>query len=174
MKGNRLLTALTLLALAACTQTPKPAPVPAPAPAAPLPPPVVETPAVPAVDPAAFAQAQANLRALGYNPGKAGDLADPLFQRALISFQKDQGLDQDGILGPQVMEKLRLMRAALRTVPSAAPGIFIYSGRASDHQALTLATPPDGFATDAPANFLMPLRAGSQGVLRLTRQGTRW
>jgi peptidoglycan hydrolase-like protein with peptidoglycan-binding domain len=118
MKGNRLLTALTLLALAACTQTPKPAPVPAPAPAAPLPPPLVETPAVPAVDPAAFAQAQASLRALGYNPGKASDPADPAFQRALISFQKDQGLDQDGMLGPQVMEKLRVMRAALRTVPS--------------------------------------------------------
>jgi len=170
MKGNRLLTALTLLALAACAQTPKPAPVPAPAPAAPLPPPVVETPAVPAVDPAAFAQAQASLRALGYNPGKASDPADPAFQRALISFQKDQGLDQDGMLGPQVMEKLRVMRAALRTVPSAAPGIFIYSGRPSDHQALTLATPPEGFATDAPANFLMPLHAGSQAVLHLTRQ----
>jgi len=173
MKGNRLLTALTLLALAACTQTPQPAPVAAPAPVAP-PPPVVETPAVPAVDPAAFAQAQASLRALGYNPGKASDPADPAFQRALISFQKDQGLDQDGMLGPQVMEKLRVMRAALRTVPSAAPGIFIYSGRPSnhqaDHQALTLATPPEGFATDASANFLMPLHAGSQAVLHLTRQ----
>jgi hypothetical protein len=170
MKANRLLTALTLVVLAACTQTPKPAPVFAPVPAAPAPMPVVETPAVPAIDPAAFAQAQASLRALGYNPGKAGDPADPLFQRALVSFQKDQGLDQDGILGPQVMEKLRLMRAALRTVPSAAPGVFIYSGRASDHQALTLATPPDGFATDAPANFLMPLRAGAQAVIHLTPQ----
>jgi len=170
MKRNRLLTALTLLALAACTQTPKPAAVTAPAPVLAAPPPVVEAPAVPAVDPAAFAQAQANLRALGYNPGKAGDLADPLFQRALISFQKDQGLDQDGILGPQVMEKLRVMRAALRTIPTAAPGVFIYSGRPSDHQALTLATPPEGFAADAPANFLMPLRAGTQGILHLTRQ----
>jgi hypothetical protein len=130
----------------------------------------VETPAVPAIDPAAFAQAQANLRALGYNPGKASDPTDPAFQRALINFQKDQGLDQDGMLGPQVMEKLRVMRAALRSIPSASPGVFIYSGRPSDHQALTLATPPEGFASDAPANFLMPLRAGSQGVLHLTRQ----
>ena len=39
-----------------------------------------------------------------------------------------------------------------------------------DHQALTLATPPEGFAADAPANFLMPLRAGTQAVLHLTRQ----
>lgn len=169
MKENRLFTVLALLVLAACTQTPKPAPVSAPAPAAP-PPPVVEAPAVPAIDPAAFAQAQANLRALGYNPGKGGDPTDPIFQRALISFQKDQGLDQDGMLGPQVMEKLRVMRAALRTTPSASPGVFIYSGRPSDHQALTLATPPDGFATDAPANFLMPLRAGAQAVLHLTPQ----
>jgi len=170
MKANRLLTGLMLLVLAACTQTPKLVPAPAPAPALPAPPPVVETPAVPAIDPAAFAQAQASLRALGYNPGKASDPADPLFQRALISFQKDQGLDQDGMLGPQVMEKLRVMRAALRTIPTAAPGVFIYSGRASDHQALTLTTPPEGFAADAPANFLMPLRAGTQGVLHLTRQ----
>jgi hypothetical protein len=170
MRANRHLTALALFALAACTQTPKPAAVTAPAPVLAAPPPVVEAPAVPAVDPAAFAQAQANLRALGYNPGKAGDPADPLFQRALISFQKDQGLDQDGMLGPQVMEKLRVMRAALRTIPTAAPGVFIYSGRPSDHQALTLATPPEGFAADAPANFLMPLRAGTQGILHLTRQ----
>ena len=170
MKANRLLTALMLLVLAACTQTPKPAPVPAPLPALPPPLQAVETPAVPAIDPAAFAQAQANLRALGYNPGKGGDPADPVFQRALISFQKDQGLDQDGMLGSQVMEKLRVMRAALRTIPTAAPGVFVYSGRASDHQALTLTTPPEGFAADAPANFLMPLRAGTQGVLHLTRQ----
>ena len=169
MKGTRLLRALTLLVLAACTQTPKPAPAPAPAPVA-APPSVVETPAVPAIDPAAFAQAQANLRALGYNPGKTSDPADPLFQRALISFQKDQGLDQDGMLGPQVLEKLRVMRAALRTIPTAAPGIFVYSGRASGHQALTLTTPPEGFVADAPANFLMPLRAGTQGALHLTRQ----
>src|SRR3569833_4136704 len=162
MKANRFLTALTLLVLAACTQAPKPAPVIAPVPAAPASMPVVETPAVPAIDPAAFAQAQANLRALGYNPGKAGDPADPLFQRALVSFQKDQGLDQDGILGPQVMEKLRLMRAALRTVPSAAPGVFIYGGRASDHQALTLATPPEGNDTDETAKIQMPQRDGSK------------
>ena len=170
MTSNRLLTALVLLMLAACTQTPKPTPLAAPAPAPPAAPPVVETPAVPAIDPATFVQAQANLRALGYNPGKASDPADPVFQRALISFQKDQGLDQDGMLGPQVMEKLRVMRAALRTIPTAAPGVFIYSGRASDHQALTLTTPPEGFAADTPANFLMPLRAGTQGVLHLTRQ----
>lgn len=170
MKANRFSTALMLVALAACTQTPKPAAVSAPAPVAPPPAPVVQAPAVPAVDPATFAQAQASLRALGYNPGKASDPADPAFQRALISFQKDQGLDQDGQLGPQVMEKLRVMRAALRTIPTAAPGVFIYSGRATDHQALTLATPPEGFTSDAPANFLMPLRAGSQAVLHLTRQ----
>jgi hypothetical protein len=174
MRGNRLLTAVTLLVLAACTQTPKPAPVSAPVPAAPAPPPVVQAPAVPAMDPAAFVQAQANLRALGYNPGKAGDAADPAFQRALISFQKDQGLDQDGVLSPQVMEKLRAMRAALRTSPSAAPAVFVYSGglfnHQANHQALTLATPPEGFASDAAANFLMPLRAGSQAVLHLTGQ----
>ena len=170
MTANRLLTALMLLVLAACTQAPKPTPVLAPAPPLPAPPPVVETPTMPAVDPAAFTQAQANLRALGYNTGKANDPSDPAFQRALISFQKDQGLDQDGVLSPQIMEKLRVMRAALRTIPTAAPGVFIYSGRASDHQALTLATPPEGFAADAPANFLMPLRAGTQGVLHLTRQ----
>ena len=172
MSRNWSPAAFILLALAACTQAPKVAPTPAPVTTVPAPPAVVSAPlAQPEVDPATFAQAQASLRALGYITGKISDADDPAFERAVINFQKDQGLAVDGELGPQVMEKLRVMRAALRTVPAAPQSaVFVYNGRTSEHQALTLATPPDGFATDAPANFLMPLHAGSQAVLHLTRQ----
>jgi len=64
---------------------------------------------------------------------------------------------------------LRLVRAALRGPVAPPAGVFVYSGR-QGHQALTLASPPEGFASDASANFLMPLRPGSQAILHLTRK----
>lgn len=173
MNRNRMLVALAVLALSGCTQTAK---VAAP-PAAPLQ--TVTAPrqllapvsAPPAVDPATFAQAQANLRALGYGAGKGNDPADPAFQRALINFERDQGMTEDGQLTVAVLEKLRLMRAALRLTPATPPsGLFVYSGSGA-HHALTLVSPPEGFVSDAPANFLLPLKAGSQALLHLTRKG---
>jgi peptidoglycan hydrolase-like protein with peptidoglycan-binding domain len=174
MNRNRIFGALLLLALPGCAQTPKlAAPAPAPAQTATAAPQVLTAkPAAPSIDPATFAQVQANLRALGYAVGKGSDPADPAFQHALMSFQKDQGLAEDGQIGVQVIEKLRVMRAALRTVPAAPlPGVFVYSVRAS-RQPLTLSSPPEGFSSDAPASFLAPLKAGSQAVLHLTRKGT--
>src|SRR5438067_12842860 len=173
MNRNKLLGALLLLALSGCTQTPKVvAPVPAPAEPVMAPPRPLQLPAAaPAVDPATFALVQANLRALGYALGKVSDPADPAFQRAVVNFQRDQGMAEDGQLTAQVIEKLRMMRAALRSIPAAPPaGLFVYNGSAG-RRALTLASPPEGFASDAPANFLVPLKAGSQALLHLTRKG---
>lgn len=170
---KRFYITLVILVLADCAPTPKMAPVPAGVSGASAPPQALTSAsAVPAIDSANFAQAQANLRALGYFSGKASDPADPLFQHALKSFQKDQGLVEDGQLSTQLIEKLRVLRAALRTVPAAPPsGLFIYSGRPG-RQALTLASPPEGFASDAPRSFLVPLKAGSQATLHLSRKGT--
>src|SRR6185312_13513804 len=122
------------------------------------------------VDAATLAQVQANLRALGYAAGKSTDTADPAFQRALISFQRDQGLPEDGLLTASVIEKLRVARAALRSPVAPPAGIFVYGG-SGGRQALTLTSPPEGFSSDAPANFLMPLRPGKEAVLHLTRKG---
>jgi hypothetical protein len=174
MNRNRLFIVMLLLALPGCTHQAPQVAAPAPAPVEPVmaPPRQLQVPAAgPAIDPATLVQAQAYLRALGYPAGKSGDANDPAFKRALLAFQKDQGLTEDGLPTPQVMEKLRLLRATLRIVPAAPPsGLFVYSGSSSRH-ALTLTTPPDGFASDAPANFLMPLRAGGQASLHLTRKG---
>src|SRR3954465_10524825 len=123
MNRNRLSGMLLLLALSGCAQPPKPAvSALAPTDAATAAPKVLATaPAAPSVDPVTFAQVQANLRALGYAAGKANDPADPAFQRALVNFQRDQGLAEDGRLSAQVIEKLRVMRAALRMAPAAPP-----------------------------------------------------
>jgi hypothetical protein len=173
MKVNRLFGALMLLALSGCTQTLKvAAPATAPVESATGAPQTLSTaPAAPHVDPVTFAQAQASLRSLGYAAGKGNDPSDPAFQRALMNFQRDQGMAEDGRLSAQVIEKLRLMRAVLRTSPVAQrAGIFVYGG-SSGRQGLTLASPPEGFVSDGPASFLMPLRVGGQATLHLTRKG---
>ena len=172
MNRNRLFGVAVLLALPGCAQTPKAvAPAPAAVPTATAAPqPLVVASAAPAFDPALFGQAQANLRALGYAAGKGNDPSDPVFQRALVNFQRDQGLPENGQLDAQVMEKLRLMRAAMRAPVAPPAGLFIYAGAAS-HRALALASPPEGFASDVPVNFLMPLKTGGQAVLHLTRKG---
>ena len=100
-KGNFIFVALAL-AVTACAHAPTPAIVAAaPASDVTAPPAPLTAPAPqPATDPATVATAQRNLRALGYNVGKAGDMADPAFQRAILTFEKDQGLAEEARCHP--------------------------------------------------------------------------
>ena len=57
-------------------------------------------------------------------------MADPAFQRAILTFEKDQGLAEDSTLSPALMDRLKMMRAALLKSTAADPGrsaVFVYS-----------------------------------------------
>ncbi len=176
MKTCRFFCVVLALMVAGCAHAPSPAIVAAaPAPEVSAPPAPLTAPAPqPAIDPATVAAAQRNLRALGYNAGKAGDMADPAFQRAILTFEKDQGLTEDGTLSSAVIDRLKLMRATLlksASVDTNRSGIFVYSDGTTRRQALGIViTPAQGQASNAPANFMLPLRPGSEASYRL---GTR-
>ena len=53
-------------------------------------------------------QIQQRLQELGYNPGKADGIYGTQTKNAVISFQRDYGLDDDGIAGPKTLEALGL------------------------------------------------------------------
>lgn len=53
-------------------------------------------------------QIQQRLAELGYNPGKADGIFGTQTKNAVISFQRDYGLDDDGIAGPKTLEALGL------------------------------------------------------------------
>jgi len=173
MKTGRPIALGLALMAAACAHAPGPAIVAAaPVPAVTAPPAPLAAPAPePAMDPATVATAQRNLKALGYNVGKNGDLADPAFQRAILTFEKDQGLPQVGALTSAVIDRLKLMHAALVKSSSAdinRSGTFIYSDGSARRQPLGLViSPPKGLVSDVPANFMLPLRPGTQASYQL-------
>lgn len=53
-------------------------------------------------------QIQQRLQELGYNPGKVDGIYGTQTQNAVISFQRDYGLADDGIAGPKTLEALGL------------------------------------------------------------------
>ena len=102
-----------LAALISCTQTPAPKPAPAPPPPAqaaaepapPPPAPKVDHDLV--TDEHAVAAAQRALNQLGYDAGKTDGAGGPATHRAILAFQKDHGLVEDGRLTTFVAEKIR-------------------------------------------------------------------
>ena len=69
------------------------------------------------------------------------------------------------------MDRLKMMRAALLKSTAADPGrsaVFVYSDGSQRRQALGLViAAPDGLVSNAPANFMLPLRPGSQASYQL-------
>ena len=173
MKTGRIYATALALALAACAQTPKPA-APVVAAAASAPPVVLVAPAPePVLEPAVIVAAQRNLKALGYAAGKPGDATDPALQHAILAFQKDQGLEEDGRLTMALADRLKMLRAEMlkAAANSSRSAVFAYSDGTTRRQGLGfLLPPPDGLVSNAPANFLQPLHAGSHGSYQLGRR----
>jgi uncharacterized protein YfiM (DUF2279 family) len=172
MKVQTLLVAVAALALAACTQTPKavaPAPAPVVAEAPPPPPPPVQ--AAPPVEAMAIATAERNLRALGYPAGKSIEPHDPALRHAILAFEKDQGLAEDGQLSPALEERLGQLHAAMlkkNATQNKRSAIFVYSDGATRNAGLSILPPvPAGLASDALPNLLQPMRPGSQASYHL-------
>lgn len=153
---------MALLLLAACTPMPKSEPIlSAAAPSA---------PAAKVVDVnAGAAMAERDLKALDYNTGK--DSADPAFARAIVAFERDQGLAEDGQITSALLDRLGSLRALLAKAPEKRPALYVYSDGATRSDSLGFLLPaPKGLSSDAPANFLIPLKPGNEGTYRL---GTR-
>src|SRR5215469_1618686 len=105
MKAPKLSAAILALALSACTQDAKTV---APSPP---PPPIAQTPPQPPahtateVDAPAIGQAERDLKTLGYTAGKSEETNDATLRHAILAFEKDQGLSEDGQLSPAVQER---------------------------------------------------------------------
>ena len=134
LSSSRIRSAgLVLIALiaASCSQTPKPTPMPAPVAAAPPPPPPAPVVAAPkidhelVIDERAIAAAQRALSQLGYDAGKADGVGGPATRRAILAFQKDHDLTQDGRLTFAVAEKIR---AALQAESARTAAIEVRQG----------------------------------------------
>ncbi|MES2294061.1 MAG: peptidoglycan-binding domain-containing protein [Pseudomonadota bacterium] len=104
--------------------------MPAPVAAAPPPPPapVVAAPKIDhelVFDERAIAAAQRALSQLGYDAGKADGVGGPATRRAILAFQKDHDLVQDGRLTFAVAEKIR---AALQAENAGTAAIEVRQG----------------------------------------------
>ena len=53
-------------------------------------------------------EVQRTLRALDYRPGLIDGLFGPLTERAVLRFQRAEGLESDGIVGPHTLRRLRV------------------------------------------------------------------
>jgi hypothetical protein len=170
MKAPKLSAAVLALALSACAQDAK---TTAPSPP---PPPIAQTPPQPPahtateVDAAVIGQAESDLKALGYTVGKSDGINDTALRRAILTFEKDQGLAEDGQLSPAVQERLKQLRSALlgRNLARAKRNALrVYSDGTISSTGLNPVLPlAAGLASDA-ADFLRPARPGSEANFHL-------
>lgn len=137
--------------------------------------------------------AQRHLAALGYDVGPADGVLGPRSVSAIRTFQRDQHTEEDGKLTRALYARLEAARAKLlrETWPRYEVGeIFVYSDGSSEavedvahgirvvvdgrrretkrENFLILANA--GERTDAPDDFLQPLRPGSRGEYRIYRR----
>jgi hypothetical protein len=167
---------LVALAWGLCACAPKQAPVAvvAPAPVIVTPPAALVAPTpVLAPDPAMVTASQRLLRSLGYNPGKSADSNDAVFQRAILAFEKDHALPEDEHVTQDLLDRMTAVRIALvkAAADNSRSALYVYSDGSVRRQALGfLIAPPEGLVSDAPGNFLLPLRPGVQGSYHLNRR----
>ena len=116
MRGGSKLTGAVLLAvlIGSCSQPAKQAPQTA---ASPAPPVAAPAPAPPdqnlVADERAVAAAQRALTQLGYNTGKPDGVSGPATHRAILAFQKDHGLVEDGRLTLALANMLNTLLAQM-------------------------------------------------------------
>jgi hypothetical protein len=165
------ISAAAMLALCACAQNPKPAAPSPPPPVTANTPPQPETHAAPPVDAAAIALARRDLKALGYSTGKSDDISEASLHHAIVAFEKDQGLGEDGQLSPALEERLKQVRSAMSGRIAASgnrSALFVYSDGTVRSSGLDALPPvPAGLASDAPAGFLRPPRPASEASYHL-------
>jgi hypothetical protein len=74
-----------------------------------------------------IAAVQRTLRVLGYNAGEPDGINGSATRKAILAFQKDHSLPQDGLLTTTIADKLRILQADRMTPLSVGAGdILIY------------------------------------------------
>ena len=134
--------------------------------------------------------AQGLLTSLGYDAGPADGVIGPRTIAAIRAFQKDRHIEENGALTQSLLDRLKSARAKRPegALPRYEAGtVFIYSdgaseavgdvadrgirpsgaGGAKDKQPNFLILAAPGERSDAPADFLQPLRPGSKGEYHL-------
>jgi peptidoglycan hydrolase-like protein with peptidoglycan-binding domain len=112
-RAGFVMAVAALAALISCTQTPAPKPAPAPPPPVAAAPEPVAPPPAPKVDhdlvldEHAISAAQRALNQLGYDAGKPDGAGGLATRRAVLAFQKDHGLVEDGRLTFFMAERIR-------------------------------------------------------------------
>lgn len=171
MRVGILAAAMLALALSACAQNPKSVASSPPPPVNPKTPSQPPAQAAPAVDAAAIALARRDLKALGYSPGRSDDNNDTSLRHAILAFEKDQGLGEDGQLSPVLQERLKQLRSAMsgrNAAPASRSALFVYSDGTVRGSGLDALPPvPPGLVSDAPAGLLRPLRPASEASYHL-------
>ncbi len=132
LRRGRFVSLLFMAVLAGCAKPDGVAP-PAPPPAS-AQPAVVQPPAAPVpaglTDASSILLAQRILVLLGYDVGKPDGVAGAATRRAVLAFQKDHMLAQDGLITPALLDRLKTLQAGLQrstTIALSAGDTLIYS-----------------------------------------------
>lgn len=129
---GRIAAMLAIAAVAACAKpaaVAPPAPPPTPAQPAAVQPPAAPVPAV-LTDASSILLAQRILVLLGYDVGKPDGVAGAATRRAVLAFQKDHALAQDGLITAALLDRLKTLQAGLQrstTIALSAGDTLIYS-----------------------------------------------
>ena len=84
-------------------------------------------------EPENVAQIQEDLQALGYDPGPANGTYSPQTKRAVMRFQKAQGICIDGCIGPITEQSIRKAIQAREALQNNTPA-SVRSPRESDNR----------------------------------------
>lgn len=171
----RLAAALLMAVLAACA---KPGVTPPPAPAAPPPQPVVEAPAAPmpvaVTDTVSVASVQRMLALLGYETGRPDGVAGAATRLAVMAFQRDHALAQDGLITAPLIDRLKTLQAGLQRSTMIALSVgdtLIYSDGSVEMVAAERAVQWDqAFGKNA----LVAARPATSGWPPAARAGLDW
>jgi peptidoglycan hydrolase-like protein with peptidoglycan-binding domain len=166
--------ALTLTVAASCAPSSGPT---LPSTAIVIPTPSISPPSPPVglaivIDGHVIAGAQRSLRALGYDPGEADGISGSATRKAILAFQKDHGLRQDGLLSTVVIDKLRASQGDRVAVVSVDVGdTLIYDDKSTETVALARELrweQKDG------ARSLVAVRPATKGWPAAARLGLDW
>lgn len=172
---SRLAAIVLMAGLAACA---KPAVIAPPAPAAPPPQPVAEAPMAPVpvsvTDAASIASVQRILAQLNYEAGKPDGRVGAATRRAVMAFQRDHALAQDGLITAALIDRLKTLQAGLQRsamIALSAGDTLIYSDSSVEMVAADRVVQWD---QSFGKNALVAVRPDTSGWPSAARAGLDW
>lgn len=175
LRPSRFAAMLLMAILAGCA---KPATVAPPEPAAPPPQPVAEAPIVPVpasvTETTSIASVQRMLAQLNYETGKPDGRIGAATRRAVMAFQRDHALPQDGLITAGLIDKLKAVQAAAQRsamIALSAGDTLIYSDGSVEMVAADRVVQWDQIFGK---NALVAVRPDTSGWPSAARAGLDW